>query len=305
MILKTSIIISFLSSACLFSQNHKKINKIDSLQTTEDIQKFIEEKNIDYTITVSDKLQYNDQCSSIGDSLNLRPWTKEDFDQNGLTDLLLTGNTKDGPKTICILDMGNDGFSTRKITRGNLYETCAFVTAKDGKIEYKSNKIQSRQGYSSNLQTDHLIYKFGEFIEENAHLKKHNILELEFEASPCYGKCPSFTLNILSNRDIKWHADTNNNVNFQKYSGTYKSKLSQEQYKELIDILNYIDFENLNEGYQVGYTDSATGTLKVTYDNLKTKNISDYGMMGTRGLKKLYNVLFDLRGILEWEKLQK
>lgn len=301
MISKTSIIISFLSSVCLFSQNHTNINKIDSLQTAEDIQKFIEEKNIDYTITVSDKLQYNEQCSSTSDSLSFRPWIKEDFDQNGLTDLLLTGNTKDEPKTICILDMGN-GFNIKKITRGNLYETCAFVTTKDGKIEYKSNKIQSRQGYSSNLQTDYLIYKFGEFIEENSHPKRHNILELEFEASPCYGKCPSFTLKIVSNRDIEWHADTDNNVNFQKYFGTYKSKLSQEQYKKLIEILNYIDFENLNEDYSVGYTDSATGTLRITYDNLKTKNIRDYGMMGTRGLKKLYDMLFDLRGSLRWEK---
>lgn len=80
MISKTSIIISFLSSVYLFSQNHKKINKIDSLQTAEDIQKFIEEKNIDYTITVSDKLQYSNQCSTTSDSLNFRPWIKDDFD---------------------------------------------------------------------------------------------------------------------------------------------------------------------------------------------------------------------------------
>lgn len=301
MISKAFIIISFLSSVCIFSQNHKKINKIDSLQTAEDIQKFIEEKNIDYTITVSDKLQYSDQCRSVGDSLNFRPWIKEDFDQNGLTDLLLTGNTKDGPKTICILDMGNE-FNTKKITRGNLYEPCAFVTAKDGRIEYKSEKILSRNGYSSSLQTDHLIYKFGEFIEENSNPKRHNILEIEFNASSCYGKCPSFMLKIISNRDIVWLAKSDNNVNFREYFGTYKSKLSQEQYEELTDILNYIDFENLDENYSVGYTDSATGTLKVTYDTLKTKNIRDYGMMGTRGLQKLYKILFGLRGSVEWKK---
>ncbi|MGE8556309.1 MAG: DUF6438 domain-containing protein [Chryseobacterium jejuense] len=298
---KVLIIISFLSSVCILSQNHKKTNKIDSLQTVEDIQKFIEEKNIDYTITVSDKLQYSDQCKSTGDSLNFRPWIKEDFDQNGLTDLLLTGNTKDGPKTICILDMGNE-FNTKKITRGSLYEPCAFVTTKEGKIEYKSEKILSRNGYFSNLQTDYLMYKFGEFIEENRNPKRHNILEIEFDASPCYGKCASFTLKILSNRDVEWLAKRDNHVNFHDYSGAYKAKISQEQYKELTEILNYIDFENLDENYSVGHTDSATGTLKVTYDNLKTKNISDYGMMGTRGLQKLYKILFDLRGSAEWKK---
>ncbi len=300
MITKILMIISVLSSVCFSSQNHKKTNKIDSLQNVEDIQKFIGEKSTEY-ITVSEQLQYNDQCRSTADSLNFKPWIKDDFDQNGLTDLLITGNTSNGPKTICILDMGNE-FITRKITQGSLYETCAFVTAKDHKIEYKSNRLLSRLGYFSNLKTDHLIYKFGEFIEENRNPKRHNILEIEFSASSCYGSCPSFTLKIVSNRDIEWIAGPDNTVNFQKYSGHYRSKLSQEQYKDLLEILDYIDFENLDENYSVAYSDSATGTLKITYDNLKTKKISDYGMMGTRGLKKLYNVLFDLRGSIEWKK---
>lgn len=300
MIPRTFIIISFLTSICFFSQNHKKANKIDSLQNVDSIQKFIEEKSTEY-ITVSDQIQYKDQCRSTADSLNFKPWIRDDFDQNGLTDLLITGNTSNGPKTICILDMGNE-FITKKITQGSLYEPCAFVTAKDGKIEYKSNKILSRLGYFSDLKTDHLIYKFGEFIEENRNPKRHNILEIEFEASACYGNCPSFTLKIVSNRDIEWLAGDDNTVNFQKYSGAYGSKLSQEQYKELIEILDYIDFENLDKNYTVPYSDSATGTLKITYDNLKTKKIRDYGMMGTRGLKKLYNVLFGLRASIEWKK---
>lgn len=300
MIPKILIIISILSSVCFSSQHHKKTNKIDSLQNVDDIQEFIGEKSTEY-IAVSDQIQYSDQCKSTADSLNFKPWIKEDFDQNGLTDLLITGNTSNGPKTICILDMGNE-FITKKITQESLYETCAFVTAKDGKIEYKSNKLLSRLGYFSDLKTDHLIYKFGEFIEENRNPKRHNILEIEFEASACYGSCPSFTLKIVSNRDIEWFAGRDNTINFQKYSGAYGSKLSQEQYKELIEILDYIDFENLDESYNVAYSDSATGTLKITYDNLKTKKIRDYGMMGTRGLKKLYNVLFGLRGSIEWKK---
>ncbi|MGH1518603.1 DUF6438 domain-containing protein [Chryseobacterium sp. JK1] len=147
-----------------------------------------------------------------------------------------------------------------------------------------------------------MIYKFDSFIEENVLPKRHHILELEFNASPCYGRCPSFSLKIVSNRDVEWIAKNDNRVNFQEYTGAYESKVPPEQYKELINLINYIDFENLDDDYEVSYTDSATGTLKIVYDNLKVKTISDYGMMGSRGLRKLYNILFNLRGKLEWKK---
>jgi hypothetical protein len=73
------------------------------------------------------------------------------------------------------------------------------------------------------------------------------------------------------------------------------SKLSNEEFKEIIDLLHYIDFENLEEEYNVSYSDAGTTSLKITYDNLKVKNISDYGGMGTRGLTKLYDILLQLK----------
>ena len=54
-------------------------------------------------------------------------------------------------------------------------------------------------------------------------------------------------------------------------------------------------FENLNDEYSVAYSDAGTTTLKITYDNLKIKNINDYGGMGTRGLRKLYDTFLKLR----------
>lgn len=71
MITKILMIISVLSSVCFSSQNHKKTNKIDSLQNVEDIQKFIGEKSTEY-ITVSEQLQYNDQCRSTYDNLKTK-----------------------------------------------------------------------------------------------------------------------------------------------------------------------------------------------------------------------------------------
>lgn len=56
-----------------------------------------------------------------------------------------------------------------------------------------------------------------------------------------------------------------------------------------------MDFTNLEKDYAVGWTDDQSCTLKIVYDNNKTKVIEDYGLIGTFGLKKLYQQLFELR----------
>ncbi|MGH1518604.1 hypothetical protein [Chryseobacterium sp. JK1] len=137
---KIPLILLLMWATTLYSQNQKKNNRIDSLQTTEEIQKFIDEKELDYTITINEKIQYDSYCSAIADSLNIKPWGKGDFDNNGLTDLLITGNSKEGVKTICILDQG-DHFEKVNISLGNLYEACAFATARDNKVVYHKIKF--------------------------------------------------------------------------------------------------------------------------------------------------------------------
>lgn len=106
-------------------------------------------------------------------------------------------------------------------------------------------------------------------------------------------------MEIVSNRDITWIS--RNDGSF--ISGVYASKLSQEKFKEIVDLLNYVNFENLPDTFEVGYSDAATSYIKVTYDNLKVKTINDSGGMGTRGLRKLYDILNDLKGNQKWTKL--
>jgi hypothetical protein len=51
----------------------------------------------------------------------------------------------------------------------------------------------------------------------------------------------------------------------------------------------------------VGWTDDQTCTLKITYDNGKTKTITDYGKIGTYGLNRVYSILFSLRQNQKWK----
>ncbi|MBK1894706.1 DUF6438 domain-containing protein [Chryseobacterium paridis] len=300
--MKKILLITLIICLSFFHGQNKKIfNKIDSLTSTKDIQDFIrnDKNKINYYLKVEDKINYDWYCNVIADSLKLKQtWGKADFDNNGLTDLLVSGTTSEGPETIYILDKGNH-FESKNISKGELYEQCSFSSVKDNKIEYQSIKILSRQGYLSNLIKENLVYKNGEFIEENSSPKRHNILEIKFETSGSYRNYYTFKMEIVSNKDAFWTTKDDGYI----VSGVYTSKLSEKDFKEIIDLVNYLDFENLNDEYNVAYTDSQTGYLTITYDNLKVKRIQDYGLMGTRGLKKLYDIFSQMKANQQWTKL--
>ncbi|MBK6499838.1 MAG: hypothetical protein IPG00_17450 [Saprospiraceae bacterium] len=76
-----------------------------------------------------------------------------------------------------------------------------------------------------------------------------------------------------------------------------------KKWNGLIELINYIDFTNLKQDYYVDWTDDQDCTLKVVYDNNKVKEVRDYGLIGTFGLKKLYQQLFELRFNQDWKKI--
>ncbi|MCU7617590.1 DUF6438 domain-containing protein [Chryseobacterium sp. PBS4-4] len=295
-----SLLIVCFQLSLFYSQDKKVFNKIDSLNTAKEVQEFLDnDKNkINYYLNVEDRIDYDRYCTLIADSLNLnQKWQKADFDSNGLTDLLVTGKTSDAAKTIYILDKG-DHFESKNLSKGQLFEQCSFSIVKDHTIEYHSVKILNRYGFTKRL-TENLVYRFGEFIEENKIPERHNILEIQFETSGSHWNKSVLKMEIVSNRDVTW---ISRNDGFLT-TGVYTTKLSKEKFKEIVDLLNYINFENLADEYEVGYSDAATIYLKVTYDNFKVKNIRDTGGMGTRGLRKLYDILDDLKGNQQWTKL--
>ncbi|MDQ1160124.1 hypothetical protein QE422_000492 [Chryseobacterium sp. SORGH_AS 447] len=277
---------------CLLSNvKSQKFNRIDSLITAEDVENFVnnEKNKINYRLSLEDKLKYDWYCNVINDSLKpQKAWWKADFDLNGLTDLLITRNTYNGPETVYILDTGNS-FELKNLSMGNLYEQCSFAIPNNNKITYYSIKILDRYGNLSKLIKQGLIYKNGSFIEENPDVQRHHILEIEFEMGGSHWINSNTKIEIVSNRDIAW------TVTKDDHSHVYSSKLSKEKFKEIIDLLNYIDFENLHDEYNVSYSDAGTTHLKVTYDHLKVKTIRDYGGMGTRGLRKLYDTILALK----------
>jgi hypothetical protein len=290
------------------SQLAKPPNIIDSIQTAGQIEKLIahiDDRFADFK--VNEKLRFSDEeCQRLSDSLRIKAWTKADFDNNGWTDLLVVGRQRLAA-ILCIIDKGNNQFALNRITR-RFSQDCSFPVVDTIKglpaIEYYFRSYPERGNWDKPrpLERKTLIYKFGDFVEANQNPVSHRIEKLEYSTTMCFGSCPSFKMEMNEDRTGAFNAWMYNKIAGKEVKGDFKTTIDEPHFKEIIDLLNYADFENLNSNYAVDWTDDQTSTLKITYDGGKTKSITDYGLMGTYGLDRLYQLLFELRGNQNWTK---
>lgn len=280
-----------------------KANYIDSIHNTQQITDLISKIDERYKeFEINDKLKFTDkECQNLSDSLKVQPWTKADFDNNGLTDILVIGNWYDH-SVICILDKEGK-YEINRITRRS-FQDCTFPIVENNKIKYyfQSEPERGNLDEPRKLKQITLIYKFGDFIEENQTSSNHKIEKIEYSTTGCYGTCPIFKLTINSDKTAKWNAEMYNKINNKEISGNFNSKITEDKYNDIVNLLNYVDFETLKDNYAVGWTDDQSSTLKITYDNGKVKSIEDYGLIGTYGLDRIYQLLFELRENQKWTK---
>ena len=130
---------------------------------------------------------------------------------------------------------------------------------------------------------------------------QHKIEKIEYSTTRCFGTCPVFSLTINPDRNTEWDAKMFNKINGEKVSGKFHTKINKKEYNEIVNLLSEMDFEKLDNDYQIEYTDAQSSTLKFTYNNGKIKTIHDYGLQGTKELKQLYQLFFDLRENQKWK----
>lgn len=304
------------------------ITEIDKLVSTKEIENFIQKKDTNYKKFVLRNIQdfKRDNLDSINKILAQKvkanqSFIKADFDNNGYTDLLAIGDNRqiislgeNGEEishdftTIVLMNFNNE-YKIIDINKSRFYPIVP-------KVEYTNNEAFLVVYSSTRLLTDlkkfkesktKLTFKFGNFIEYNADPKKHSIEKIEYSTNGCFGTCPVFKLEINKNHTAKFVAqhynfDEDMDHYTDKDEGKFKTTISEKEFNELIEILNYIDFSNL-KNYSVTWTDDQTSTLKITYDNGKVKTIYDYGLVGTYGLKRTYEMLFDLRKNQNWKPI--
>jgi len=171
-------------------------------------------------------------------------------------------------------------------------------------IKLHTEKLQNNVINLSETVSTTLIYKYGNLVEYNKSPTDNHIEKIEFKAGGCFGTCPIYELTIDKHQSASFVAKGNNFDPFNYGNeGFFKGKIKDDDYGHLISLLNYIDFIKLNNEYTVPWTDDRTGILKITYNNGNIKTISDYGMVGTYGLKSVYELLEDLRFNQKWEKV--
>ena len=310
--LKLIILLILLQQVCFGQINNdikieKHLNYIDSIQNETQIKDLMIKIDTNYRkFKVNSKMKFGNKiCQKTSDSLKIKPWVITDFDNNGFSDLLVIGEYYDH-SIFCILDKGNKNYELKRITRSS-FQDCTFTLVVKNKNNSEINYFYREENNYGDLEKKQklvmktLIYKFGDFVEKNENIENHNIEKIEYSTSGCFGTCPVFKINIDSDKSAKLNAENFNKINNKNANGKFKTKIDDKKYYEIIDLLNYLNFEKLKNNYSVNWTDDQTSTLKVTYDNGETKTIRDYGLIGTFGLNRIYKLLTELRENQKWE----
>lgn len=253
----------------------------------------------------STKYDVNNSCKRISDSLNItKTMYKCDFDNNGFTDMMVMGDFF-GFNIFVVMNFGNDSLQLNRLTRRSS-QNCVFPKIiNDSKIDFYYVTEPDRMSKEKPILTKKtLVYKFGDFVEYNKNPGNYDIEKIEYQTSMCFGTCPKFHLDIADNRKAIFNAENYNRETREskEIQGKFETTINVKEYHQLVDLLNYINFPNLKDNYAVSWTDDQSCTLRITYNNGKTKEIKDYGLIGTYGLDRLYQLLFELRFNQDWRK---
>jgi Domain of unknown function (DUF6438) len=299
---------------------------VDDLKSESEVEKFIQKSGADYQNYKLKNIQ--DFNRRIGhDSLNKilahklnvnTKYTKADFDNNRYTDLLAIGDDNNcttfraGTEIVesCSFSpivLMNYGKRRAKIFRINLeweeslVPKVEYINSQPFLVVYQQKFDWLKKTYSESKTI--LTFKFGDFIEYNKKPKKNKIAKIEFSTSGCFGTCPEYELTLQRDSLSIFNAQHYNftkDFNHGTEEGVFTTSKNKMEFDKLEEIINYCDFENLKKQYSVTHTDDQTGFLKITYKDGKVKTISDYGMIGTYGLKILYKKLAELRFNQKW-----
>lgn len=309
---KAAIIPSKIDSLTNYSEIENLIHSLDSNTKYFKLQK-IEKFYSRFTHQKNTESLLRDVAAKNGIS---KAFYKFDFDNNCYQDMLVIGDHKYCGNdtltcdydTFVIMNFENDSLSLKRLLRSHSmpiiphitnHNENVFINAYEVKYNYEKNDTKP------SLFTTPLLFKFDNFIEYNPKPAKHNIERVEYAAGPCFGRCPMFQINIEDNGNACFIAQHYNfsdkSEDYRKEEGVFRASIKNVDYSKITELLNYIDFKNLDDQYWVSWTDSASSTLIITYDGGKIKKIEDYGQIGTYGLIAVYDLFKKLRFNQDWK----
>lgn len=264
-------------------------NEIDALKTNHDVNRFLAKKVFPY-------FKKNPPLAEPPDTVRHEKggrdrFFKIDLDGNGLTDLVVYGNEE----FFIVSDNGKGRYPVNYLSNGAFTLNKATLISIDSISRPKKIVIQQRQRPANHPDT--LVSMFGGIVEYNSSPAKNFTFEkITFAAGGCFGTCPVFNLSINKDGTATYSA-----IEYNEKTGNFTGKISQPEFDELMELLRYLNPDELNNNYRVGWTDDETGTTEIDY-NGRSKTISDYGEIGTYGLAALYAKFLAWRNSVDWSK---
>jgi len=292
-----------------------KPSKIDSLNTSIKIEEYIHRVDSlnfgtpywNYRLKKLQDLKYESIITAYGrklaDSLNIKnSFFKTDFDNNGYTDLVVTGyfDNNEISYNYVLMNYGKDSIEIKDINAfRHAFTVPKIITENEQpflQVSYP-DMINPYGDRKITTVTKKLVHKFGGFIEFNQNPRDYSIEKIEFSLQGCMGSCPVFELIINRDKSLIYSprffnfSDDGNKEETQQF----KRKLSSKEYAELESLLNYINFPRLKNYYAENTSDGQSAKIKIMYRNGKIKTIEDHLYPGNYGLRRLYEIMFEIR----------
>ena len=279
------------------------VGQLLELTNEEQVEQFIE-SNFDYLSFELGDAPYHPYDSLFDvftDSIGVEYWKNCDLNHDGRKDLFVLGHakTKERKRTFrqMLVVLGGKKKPT-KIPIGDDFfngwiSSYPKIVDMDGKdfliLSYQKNSDMLPFNSERNWYTD-TLYFINEKVMMHSVQPLRQISKIEFSTDYCYGFCPVFEITVFKNRDVYY-----NGIDHVINKGDFKLRINNNDYGYLIGYLNNMRINSLNSSYEVGWSDSQTAFLTVTFENGDEIEIADYGRMGSFGLSVLYDFFFELK----------
>lgn len=279
-------------------QTKTKSSKIDSIKSDKDVFAFVRQHFRGYDGKESFD-NYRNETRQVADSLNVRNWVKADIDNNGELDLLVFRADR-LPNIFSILSFGDKfeiasakyhckyQFMYPVVTTLNNQEVILLYS--QDQIDYDRNK---KHFIYTKLASDTLIVKDKHFVNYVQAPRRNEIENIEIiNDGICEGNCPKINISINTKTFLN---KCSKELYWDNKPKQFKGQLTKEEINHIISLLNYSNFTDLNEYYEVGCTDQTTTTLTITFNNGQTKTIKDYGSSGNFTLAEIYKIAYGVK----------
>ncbi len=216
-----------------FTKAELKQTEIDSLQTNAQIEQYISKCDTLYRKFMLKRIQdiACNSCDSTLKSLANRlkvnySYIKADLDNNGYTDLVVTGTNRTYTSAnthpdmlvawsrdfnaFVLMNFGPGNVKLHDLTDGlwlGLVPKVETINGRPTLVVYKPKVKKWLTGPAKPETRTVLTYLFDDFVEHSAIKPNHSIEKIEYATNGCMGECPVFKLIIHQNGNVTFQAE--------------------------------------------------------------------------------------------------